>query len=116
MNRPDQFYSPIQVLKAPPEIRPIYYWIPLFLALLGFAAGLFAKTIMGFDTRMDENWKLVFISMGSICLGFGAAALLYRHFRELETRALEAQYEALRKNADALVEELDRFENQKPAR
>ena len=89
-----------------------------FLALVaaGFAIGAVTTTHSGMGTILHENWKLIFVSLSTLCLGFGFAALLHGRFRQAQANAIRQQYSALRGRADDLVKRLDAFERDKTAR
>ncbi len=74
---------------------------------IAFAFILGAKSLTGTD------WNIVFIAMGTLCLGFGSASALYQHTRSKQNSALKAQYESLRTRADALLEEFNAYEKNK---
>jgi hypothetical protein len=54
----------------------------------------------------SASWSAMFIGLASICLGFGAATLVYRRSRAKQSETLRAIYEQLGSRADRLLDEL----------
>jgi hypothetical protein len=83
--------------------------VVLTLALTG---GLLA-TNANLLSPMPNDWKAIFLSMATLCLGFGVSALLFGRTQNRQSSDVREQYNALRAHADSLVAELDRSEKQK---
>ena len=88
----------------------------LALVAAGFALGIVTTARSGVGAILVENWKLIFVSLSTLCLGFGFAAFLYGRFRQAQASAIKEQYDALRVRADDLVKQFDAFERDKIAR
>ena len=72
-------------------------------------------TIGRADIVVSDAWKYVLVLAGTLCIGFGAAALFYGNVRAKQSQALRAQFLAIRARADLLVAKFDEFERSKPA-
>jgi hypothetical protein len=84
----------------------LFAFLILQLALLvGYAGG-----VWGTQFAASGSWKIALLSAAVLCLGFGASALIFHRLQEREDDVLRTEYEVLRARADALVEEVDRFE------
>ena len=86
--------------------------------LIGFAGGVL--TLMASTSWVSKyatnSWNVVFVSMATLCLGFGVAAVFYGRIRDAQGRALREQYDELRTRADVLSKKFDSFEKKKAAR
>ena len=86
--------------------------------LIGFAGGVL--TLMASASWASKyaelSWNVVFVSMATLCLGFGVAAVFYGHIRNAQSRALREQYDELRTRADDLSKKFESFEKMKAAR
>jgi hypothetical protein len=72
---------------------------------IAFAFALSPTSLIGI------NRNTILIALGTLCLGFGSASVLYQYYRSKESAALRAQYESLRERADALVKEFEAYQS-----
>jgi hypothetical protein len=80
------------------------------LALLELA--LVAGLVAAFGAHVTESWKIGFIALGALSLGFGAAVLMYRRLINSRMSNLETDYRELSNRAQILVRQVERFERQ----
>jgi hypothetical protein len=105
--------SPVDVARGADEESPPkrggYIWTAIlgFVILqLAFAAGVVAAN----GVRIGENWKMAFIALAGLALGFAGGILLHRHFTGSSERELETEYAALRSRSARLVAKLETYE------
>jgi hypothetical protein len=79
-----------------------------------FLAGI-VVTMRGDSWSLGQDWRVVFVAMSTLCLGFGAATLVYWVFSANRAIELRLLHRELRDQTDALVRDLDRYENRKLA-
>ena len=85
--------------------------------LIGFAGGgltLIASTSWA-SKYTSDSWYVVVVSMATLCLGFGIAAIFYGRIRDAQSRALREQYNEIRTRADNLSKKFENFEKKKAA-
>jgi biotin carboxyl carrier protein len=80
------------------------------LALLELA--LLVGLVAAFGTHVTESWKIVFVALGTLSLGFGAAVLMYRRMSNSRMSMLEHDYMRLKKRANILIRQVEQFERQ----
>ena len=102
-------------------VAPLSFWhnkwrhlIEILLLQLAFLGGL-VVAMLGAAWSVGEGWKFIFVAMAMLCVGFGAATLLYSRFGANRVAELESMYRRLREQSDVLVGDLNRFESKKSA-
>jgi hypothetical protein len=103
------------------EPHAYFTWTHMLSHVLAVVSGaLIAVTVImivgGVNSAVEISSRIVLLSMGTLCLGFGMATLLNWRIRDAQWRKLEARYEALDATADALVREIDRRDRTVSAR
>lgn len=84
-------------------------WLYHASGLLLMQASLIAGVVLTiYGTRnAGQDFKLLLLSMATLCIGFGAGALLYRRIADNRADDLRAEYRNLRTRADNLIEKID---------
>jgi MFS family permease len=84
------------------------------LFVLRLVSGINPRPAFDYDQIVGVlGWRIGFILAGVLCLGFGAATLLFWRTRDRERNILRAQYDDLRVRADALAERFNEYERRK---
>lgn len=80
------------------------------LLICALLAGVAVSVIPGGSSLGKTDWNIIFIALGTLCLGFGSASVIYQYYRSQEIVALNAQYASLSERAKALLEEFNAYE------
>jgi hypothetical protein len=78
----------------------------IFLLAATFAAGYFARELAP-PTNWPFGLSTIFVALGMLCLGFGAATLLMNMRQRADGQALREEYEALARRSRTLVAKAD---------
>lgn len=82
----------------------------LLLLVAGLVAGAALPIVLAVTTPTRADWNTIFIALGTLCLGFGCASMVYQYYRSKESAQLLAQYRSLQERADSLLKEFDAYE------
>jgi hypothetical protein len=82
----------------------------LLLLIVGLLAGVALPIILNVSTPTHADWNTILIALGTLCLGFGSASVIYQYYRSRESTQLMAQFDSLRMRADTLYKEFNAYE------
>jgi hypothetical protein len=103
----------IKVVTVESASFPRRSWLDHASGLLLMQAALIAGVVLTiYGTRSaGQDFKLLLLSMATLCIGFGAGTLLYRRIGDSRVDELRAEFRNLRARADNLIEKIDNLEH-----
>ena len=86
--------------------------VALITIEIAFAAGIFLHASFGYH-RFQGEMTVAFVTMATLCLGFGIGILVSWRNRASDNEALRRKFELLREHADLLVQWLKNWNARK---
>jgi len=91
------------------EMRFGYLWIALIELIILELALIGGATAVWKHLTVAEDWRVLFVALGALCLGFGAALLLVHHIIQRQAKGMEDEVVSLVESAATLASKARRW-------
>lgn len=85
------------------ELRSGYLWVALTELILLELALIGGATAVWKHPTLAEDWHMLFVALGALCLGFGAALLLVHHLIQRQAKQMDDEVASLVESAATLA-------------